>query len=79
MPTYVLVHGSGSDGWYWHQVVPELRAREHDVIAPDAGSPLPDSTVDPLLTILDQAGTRRHGRVPAATKARKSMGSDEES
>src|SRR2546422_4558150 len=31
--TYVLIHGAGSDSWYWHRVVPELRARGHDVLA----------------------------------------------
>ena len=35
MAAYVLIHGAGSDSWYWHLVVPELRARGHDVIAPD--------------------------------------------
>ena len=26
MATYVLIHGAGgSDSWYWHRVVPELR------------------------------------------------------
>jgi pimeloyl-ACP methyl ester carboxylesterase len=35
MATYVLIHGAGSDGWYWHLVAPELRARGHDVVAPD--------------------------------------------
>jgi len=35
MATYVLIHGAGSDAWYWHRVVPELRARGHDVVAPD--------------------------------------------
>ena len=35
MATYVLVHGSGSDSWYWHRVAPELRDRGHDVVAPD--------------------------------------------
>ena len=24
MATYVLIHGAGSDSWYWHLVVPEL-------------------------------------------------------
>src|SRR5262249_50039405 len=24
-----------SDSWYWHRLVPELRARGHDVVAPD--------------------------------------------
>src|SRR3954466_12048907 len=33
--TYVLVHGAGSDSWYWHLVVPELRALGHDVVAVD--------------------------------------------
>ena len=35
MATYVLIHGAGSDSWYWHRVIPELRARGHDVVAPD--------------------------------------------
>ena len=35
MATYVLVHGAGSDSWYWHRVAPRLRARGHEVIAPD--------------------------------------------
>ena len=35
MATYVLIHGAGSDSWYWHRVVPELRALGHDVVAPD--------------------------------------------
>jgi pimeloyl-ACP methyl ester carboxylesterase len=33
--TYVLIHGAGSDSWYWHLVIPELRARGHEVVAPD--------------------------------------------
>jgi pimeloyl-ACP methyl ester carboxylesterase len=33
--TYVLIHGAGSDSWYWHRVVPDLRRRGHDVVAPD--------------------------------------------
>lgn len=35
MATYVLIHGAASDSWYWHRVVPELRARGHQVVAPD--------------------------------------------
>ncbi|MDX6434415.1 MAG: hypothetical protein QOE54_6781 [Streptosporangiaceae bacterium] len=35
MATYVLIPGAGSDSWYWHLIVPELRARGHDVVAPD--------------------------------------------
>ena len=35
MSTYVLIHGAGSDAWYWHLVEPRLRARGHDVVAVD--------------------------------------------
>ena len=35
MATYVLLHGASSDSWYWHLVAPALRARGHDVVAPD--------------------------------------------
>ena len=35
MATFALVHGAGDSGWYWHLVAPELRARGHDVVAPD--------------------------------------------
>ncbi|MGH9029934.1 MAG: alpha/beta fold hydrolase [Acidimicrobiales bacterium] len=35
MSTYVLIHGAGSDSWYWHVIVPELRASGHDVVAVD--------------------------------------------
>ena len=31
----MLIHGAGSDSWYWHLVDPELRRRGHDVVAPD--------------------------------------------
>lgn len=49
MATYVLIHGAASDSWYWHRVVPLLRAAGHDVIAPD----LPIS--DPLAGISEYA------------------------
>jgi pimeloyl-ACP methyl ester carboxylesterase len=35
MATYVLIHGAGSDSWYWHLVGPGLRARGHAVVTPD--------------------------------------------
>ncbi|NUT34473.1 MAG: alpha/beta hydrolase [Hamadaea sp.] len=35
MRTFVLIHGGGDVGWYWHLVEAELRARGHDTIAPD--------------------------------------------
>jgi len=33
--TYVLIHGAGSDSWYWHLVAPRLQALGHDVVAVD--------------------------------------------
>lgn len=35
MTTFALIHGAGSDGWYWHLVEPELRAAGHETIAVD--------------------------------------------
>jgi pimeloyl-ACP methyl ester carboxylesterase len=35
MATFVLIHGAGDAGWYWHLTEAELRARGHHTIAPD--------------------------------------------
>lgn len=35
MATFVLVHGAGDTGWYWHLAEAELQARGHHTIAPD--------------------------------------------
>jgi pimeloyl-ACP methyl ester carboxylesterase len=35
LATYVLIHGAGDVGWYWHLVEAELRRRGHDVVAMD--------------------------------------------
>jgi pimeloyl-ACP methyl ester carboxylesterase len=35
MATFVLIHGAGDVGWYWHLVEKELRQRGHQVVAPD--------------------------------------------
>jgi len=32
--TFVLLHGAGSDPWYWHLVAPRLEEAGHDVVAP---------------------------------------------
>ena len=37
MATYALIHGAG-DASYWDLVIPELRARGHDVVAPELPS-----------------------------------------
>lgn len=33
--SYVLIHGAGDVGWYWHRVQAELHARGHDVVVID--------------------------------------------
>jgi pimeloyl-ACP methyl ester carboxylesterase len=33
--TYLLLPGAGGESWYWHRVVPQLRALGHEVLAPD--------------------------------------------
>jgi pimeloyl-ACP methyl ester carboxylesterase len=35
MTTFVLIHGAGDVGWYWHLVADDLRARGHDTVSPD--------------------------------------------
>ena len=49
MATFVLIHGGGDVGWYWHLVERVLRQRGHDVVAPDL--PCDDDTA----TLLDYA------------------------
>jgi pimeloyl-ACP methyl ester carboxylesterase len=41
-PTFVLLHGAGSDSWYWHLVVPRLAHAGYEVIAVDL--PVDDDT-----------------------------------
>ena len=33
--TYVLIHGAGDSGWYWHLVEGKLQERRHDVVVMD--------------------------------------------
>jgi pimeloyl-ACP methyl ester carboxylesterase len=35
MTTFALIHGAGSDGWYWHLVEPLLQDAGHETIAVD--------------------------------------------
>lgn len=54
MVTFVLIHGAGDVGWYWHLVEAELRSRGHDTVAPD----LPATTTRPGSRKYAQAGER---------------------
>jgi pimeloyl-ACP methyl ester carboxylesterase len=59
MATYVLIHGAGDAGWYWHLVSEELRERGHDVVAPDL--PCEDDSAgwsDYADTVIDAIGDR---------------------
>jgi pimeloyl-ACP methyl ester carboxylesterase len=58
--TFVLIHGAGDVGWYWHLVAAELRRRGHDVVAPDL--PCDDDSAglsEYADTVLDAIGDRR--------------------
>ena len=59
MATYVLIHGAGDVGWYWHLVAAELRGRGHDAVAPDL--PCDDDSAglsDYTDAVLDAIGDR---------------------
>lgn len=59
MASFVLIHGAGSDGWYWHRVAPLLRERGHYVVAPDL--PVGDDSAglaEYADTVVDAAGGR---------------------
>ena len=61
MATFVLIHGGGDVGWYWHLVDPVLRRHGHDVVAPDL--PCDDDTatlLDYAETVAEAIGERRN-------------------
>lgn len=58
MATYALIHGAG-DSWYWHRVVPELRSRGHEVVAPDLPSDDSADLSDYADTVVRAIGSRR--------------------
>jgi pimeloyl-ACP methyl ester carboxylesterase len=60
MATFALIHGGGDVGWYWHLVESVLRARGHDVVAPDL--PCDDDTAtlhDYADTVIEAIGEKR--------------------
>ena len=60
MATFVLLHGGGDVGWYWHLVEAALRRRGHDVVAPDL--PCDDdaaSLLDYADAVVEAIGDRR--------------------
>src|SRR5262245_7837742 len=60
MATFVLLHGPGSDSWYWHLVTPILQDLGHDAVA-DA-LPCDDDQAglqEYADTVMEAAGDRR--------------------
>lgn len=59
MTTFVLIHGAGDSGWAWHLVEAELRARGHDVVAPDLPADDDALTLDDYAdVVLESVGDR---------------------
>jgi pimeloyl-ACP methyl ester carboxylesterase len=59
MSTYVLIHGAADSAWFWHLLEAELRARGHDVVAPDL--PCDDDSAglaEYADTVVDAVGAR---------------------
>ncbi|WP_166346289.1 alpha/beta fold hydrolase [Phytoactinopolyspora limicola] len=55
MSTFVLIHGAGDSAWAWHLVEPELRARGHDVVAPDLPADDDSATLDDYVDVVVEA------------------------
>lgn len=53
--TFVLVHGAGDVGWYWHLVEQQLRHRGHDVVAPDLPCDDDRAGLDDYVRTVEQA------------------------
>ena len=61
MNTFVLIHGAGDVGWYWHLVEAELRGRGHDVVAPDLpGDDESLELTDYADSVVEAVGDRRN-------------------
>jgi pimeloyl-ACP methyl ester carboxylesterase len=55
MATFVLIHGAGDVGWYWHLTEAELRARGHHTIAPDLPCDNDAASLDDYVAAVAQA------------------------
>lgn len=66
MATYVLIPGAMGSSWYWHRVVPLLRARGHDVVAPDLPAEDDSAGLDRYADVIDAAIGDRRGLVLVA-------------
>jgi pimeloyl-ACP methyl ester carboxylesterase len=60
MATFVLIHGAGDVGWYWHRAEAELRARGHDTVAPDLPCDNDTASLDDYAESVTDAIGNRH-------------------
>jgi pimeloyl-ACP methyl ester carboxylesterase len=59
MATFVLVHGAGDSGWYWHLIELELQALGHHTVAPDLPCDNRSASLDDYAgTVVDAAAGR---------------------
>jgi pimeloyl-ACP methyl ester carboxylesterase len=70
MTTYLLLHGAGSDSWYWHLVAPLLEERGHEVVAPDLPCDDDGAGIDDYARVaVDAIGDRKDVIVVAQSMA----------
>jgi pimeloyl-ACP methyl ester carboxylesterase len=65
----VLIHGAGDSSWYWHLLEPELRARGHDVVAPDLPCEDDSAGLSEYADVVVDAIAERHELVLVAQSA----------
>jgi hypothetical protein len=66
MSTYVLIPGAGGASWYWHRVVPLLRAAGHEAIAVDLPGDDPAASLPEYTDLVINAIGGREGVVLVA-------------
>jgi pimeloyl-ACP methyl ester carboxylesterase len=63
MATFVLIHGAGDTGWYWHRTEAQLHARGHQTIAPDLPCDNDTASLDEYVGAVARAAAGRAGLV----------------
>ncbi len=63
MATFVLIHGAGDVGWYWHLAEAELRARGHHTVAPDLPCDNDTASLDDYAGAVADAAAGQRGLV----------------
>jgi pimeloyl-ACP methyl ester carboxylesterase len=66
MATFVLIHGAGDAGWYWHLTQAGLHARGHQTIAPDLPCDCDTATLDDYVNTVAAAADGRRDLVIVA-------------